>query len=186
MLLNCFGMRLFFLTIPKPLRQYTLWKKTLSIPLVYKKYRFVFLLNPTGSLLPNTLKPWTKSANLYPPLPFHIHTTAWKYDCDTAPLNHRKSAFTNSRQCPWTKNRTLFCKKPGFTHCRSFFLSKLNRRNTIQWYVCGRIAPVLNKIVKTHKEKPMKACSHNYVHGYSEIASFNLVLNVIDNPVWSS
>jgi len=29
-------MRLFFLTIPKPLKQYTLLKKTLSIPLIYK------------------------------------------------------------------------------------------------------------------------------------------------------
>jgi len=27
MLLQCFGMRLFFLTIPKPLKQYTLFKK---------------------------------------------------------------------------------------------------------------------------------------------------------------
>jgi hypothetical protein len=28
-----FGMRLLFLTIPKPLKQYTLFKKRLSIPL---------------------------------------------------------------------------------------------------------------------------------------------------------
>ena len=35
MLLKCFGMRLFFLTIPKPLKQYTLNKKALSIPLIY-------------------------------------------------------------------------------------------------------------------------------------------------------
>jgi len=33
MLLKCFGMRLFFLTIPKPLKQYTLFKKRLSITL---------------------------------------------------------------------------------------------------------------------------------------------------------
>jgi hypothetical protein len=28
-----FGIRLFFLTIPKPLKQYTLFKKRISIPL---------------------------------------------------------------------------------------------------------------------------------------------------------
>jgi len=32
-LLKCFGMHLFFLTIPKPLKQYTPFKKRLSIPL---------------------------------------------------------------------------------------------------------------------------------------------------------
>ena len=30
-----FDMRLFFLTIPKPLKQYTLFKKALSIPLIH-------------------------------------------------------------------------------------------------------------------------------------------------------
>ena len=31
--MRCFDMRLFFLTIPKSLKQYTLFKKRLSIPL---------------------------------------------------------------------------------------------------------------------------------------------------------
>ena len=41
-----FGMRLFFLTIPKPLKQYTLFKKRLSIPL--------FLIFDTWNLVPDS------------------------------------------------------------------------------------------------------------------------------------
>jgi len=56
-------MRLFFLTIPKPLKQYTLLKKRLSIPLVFEYYNKNFPMPKFiySSSIGNIIIDWVKS-----------------------------------------------------------------------------------------------------------------------------